>query len=95
MLTFFLGMGDLAGTGDSPAIGMVMGLANGTDLHPAGVIGLDLVQAIRAIVFYIPDKFDLFIYFFLALLFLVGWLFDFCFWSWRQGYFLQGRFFIG
>ena len=53
-----MGMGNLAGAGDSPAVGMVVGLADWADLDPARVIGLDRVQAVGADVLFSPDEFD-------------------------------------
>jgi len=71
-------MGNLAGAGDSPAIGMVAGLANSTDLDPAWIVVLDRIQAVGADVFFFADEFDLW---FGILFRLPGWLFGF--WLWR------------
>jgi hypothetical protein len=45
-------MWNLAGAGDAPAVGMVVGFADRTDLNTPGIMGLDRVQAVRADVFF-------------------------------------------
>ena len=52
-------MGDLAGAGDSPAVGMVAGFANGTDLYATGIMVHDRIQAVWAGVFFFADEFNL------------------------------------
>ena len=52
-------MGDLAGAGDSPAIGMVVGFAHFADLHAAGIIGLHRIQAVGANVFFRSGEFNI------------------------------------
>ena len=58
MLLFLIGMGDLAGASDSPAIGVVAGLANSTDLHSTWIMVLNRIQAVGAGVFFLADEFD-------------------------------------
>ena len=53
-------MRDLAGAGDSPTILMVMGLADWTDLYPAGIMGLHRIQAVGAAVLFNPGEFYIF-----------------------------------
>ena len=59
MLLLIVGMGDLAGAGDSPAIGMVAGLADGADLDPARIMFQNRIKAVGTDMLFFADEFDL------------------------------------